>query len=199
MPLPEKPVVVFDGDCSFCKIWIGYGQSLTGDRVEYVPYQTGAGRFLVPLADFRSAVQYFEGDAHCSAAEAAFRLMQNAPAAIAHLPLWLYLHLPGFAPLAELLYRFVANHRNAGYAITRALWGKRVEPSTYVIASNLFARAIALIYLVAFISFGRQVRGLIGAQGIQPVTAFLEAVTRQFGSEAVWRAPTVFWWIAIRN
>jgi lipase maturation factor 1 len=196
VPLSEKPVLVFDGDCSFCRTWIGYWQSLTGERVEYAPYQTAAIRFPdVPLADFHRAVQYFEGDEHFSAAEAVFHLSQQVPAGFANLPLWLYGHLPGFAPMAELLYRLVATHRNAGYAITRALWGKRVEPSTYVIASSLFARAIALIYLIAFISFGRQVRGLIGAQGIQPVTAFLEAVTRQFGSLALWRVPTIFWWI----
>ena len=110
-------------------------------------------------------------------------------------PLWLYLHLPGFAAITEWKYRFVAAHRDAGYRITRALWGTRVEYPTYNVASWLFARAIALIYLIAFISFGRQVRGLIGAQGIQPVTEFLTEVTRQFGTQAFWRVPTIFWWI----
>ena len=66
---------------------------------------------------------------------------------------------------------------------------------TYNVAAWFFARAIALIYLIAFISFGRQVRGLIGAQGIQPITEFLTEVTRQFGGQAFWRAPTIFWWM----
>ena len=65
---------------------------------------------------------------------------------------------------------------------------------TYEIASRLFARAISVIYLIAFISFGKQVRGLIGAAGIQPVADFLNEVGRQFGSSAFWQAPTLFWW-----
>lgn len=196
MPAPPKSVLVFDGDCSFCKIWTSYWKSLTGDRVEYAPYQTAARRFPgVPLSEFQRAVQYFEGGARYSGAEAVFHLMASLRTGLWNLPLWLYLHLPGFAAIAEWKYRFIAAHRNTGYRITVALWGKRVVHPTYNVASWVFARVFALIYLVAFVSFGRQVRGLIGAQGIQPITEFLSEVLRQFGSGAFWRVPTIFWWI----
>jgi lipase maturation factor 1 len=196
VPAPQKPVLVFDGDCSFCKIWVGYWKSLTGDRVEYAPWQTAAKRFPdVPPADFQRAVQYFESGTRYSGAEAVFHLMASLRTGLWNLPLWLYLHLPGFAALTEWKYRFIAAHRDAGYRITLALWGKRVERPTYNVASWIFARVIALIYLIAFISFGRQVRGLIGAQGIQPITEFLTEVTRQFGTQSFWRVPTIFWWI----
>lgn len=196
MPAASKPVLVYDGDCSFCKIWVGYWQALTGERVEYAPYQKAASRFPdVPRADFQRAVQFFEGDAHYSGAEAAFHLMASVDGGFWNAPLWLYLHLPGCAPVTEFFYRLVAANRNAGYWVTRALWGKKVQPPTYKVASSLFARAIALVYLIAFISFGRQVRGLIGEQGIQPVTEFLAEVSRQFGSRAFWAVPTVFWWV----
>jgi predicted DCC family thiol-disulfide oxidoreductase YuxK len=175
-------------------MWVGYWQSLTGDRVEYAPYQQATGRFPhVPRAEFQKAVQYFDADKHYSAAEAVFHLVALSPAGSAML--WLYRHVPGFAAITEWLYRFIAAHRDAGYRITRLLWGKHVERPTYRIASSLFARAIALIYLIAFVSFGRQVRGLIGSGGIQPVTEFLAEVTRQLGSSAFWRVPTVFWWV----
>lgn len=192
--VPQSPVLVFDGDCSFCRIWVGYWQSLTGDRVEYVPYQTDAGRFPdVPVSEFRKAVQLFQGGAHYAGAEAVFRLFASRPDGA--WALWLYRHVPGVAPLTEALYRFIAAHRNAGYRVTRAFWGAHVEPPTYNTASSLFARAIALIYLIAFVSFGRQVRGLIGAQGIQPVTEFFAEVVRQFGPNGFWQVPTIFWWI----
>jgi predicted DCC family thiol-disulfide oxidoreductase YuxK len=185
-----RPVLVFDGDCSFCRLWVGYWKSLTGDRVEYVPYQTDAGRFPnVPVSEFRKAVQLFEGESHYSGAEAVFHLLPSAP------PLWAYQHIPGMAAVSEALYRFIAVHRNAGYLLTRLFWGSHVEPPKYTIASSLFARAIALIYLIAFVSFGRQVRGLIGSQGIQPVTEFFTEVTRQFGSSGFWQVPTLFWWV----
>ena len=82
----------------------------------------------------------------------------------------------------------------SGYKVTRALWGKSVEKPSYRIASSLFSRTLALIYVIAFASLGRQIRGLIGARGIQPVTELLAEVTRQFGASGFWRAPTLFWW-----
>jgi lipase maturation factor 1 len=190
----QRPVLVFDGQCSFCRIWVGYWQGLTGDRVEYVPYQTDAGRFPeVPVSEFQKAVQLFAGGSRYSAAEAVSRLIASRPDGA--WALWMYQNVPGVAAITEALYRFIAAHRNAGYQVTRALWGSRVEPASYTIASSLFARAIALIYLIAFASFGRQVRGLIGAQGIQPVTEFFNAVVRQIGPNGFWQVPTLFWWI----
>jgi hypothetical protein len=174
-------------------MWVGYGQSLTGQRVDYLPYQSAASRFPdVPREDFQKAVQYFEGDRRTQAAEAVFRLIALARG-YAWL-LWLYRHLPGFAPITEFLYRFIAAHRNAGYRITRILWGTTVERPSYVIASRAFARSTALIYVVAFASFGSQVRGLIGPQGILPIADFLAAARQQFGSSAFWQVPTFFWW-----
>jgi lipase maturation factor 1 len=190
----QRPVLVFDGDCSLCRIWVGYSQSLTGDRVEYVPYQTAGGRFPdVPVSEFQKAVQFFEGGSRYSGAQAVSHLVSSRPGG-GWAP-WMYQNVPGAGSIAEALYRFIAAHRNAGYMVTRALWGSRVEPPSYIIASSLFARAIALIYLIAFVSFGRQVRGLIGAQGIQPVTEFFSEVVRQFGSNGFWQVPSIFWWI----
>ena len=31
----QKPVLIYDGGCSFCKIWIEYWKLLTGDRIDY--------------------------------------------------------------------------------------------------------------------------------------------------------------------
>ena len=154
--------------------------------------QSDAARFPdVPIADFQKAVQFFENGRHYSGAEAVFHLLASRPDCA--WALWIYNRIPGVATLTEALYRFIAAHRNAGYLVTRALWGTQVEPARYTIASSLFARAIALIYLIAFVSFGRQVRGLIGAQGIQPVSEFFAQVTRQIGPNGFWQLPTVLW------
>jgi len=188
------PELIFDGDCSFCRIWVGYWKMLTGDRVEYAPYQSDAGRFPeVPIDEFRKAVQFFENGQRRSGAEAVFHLLASGSGI--RWPLWLYDHMPGAAPASEAVYSFIAAHRNFGYQVTRALWGTQIEPARYSIASSLFSRALAIIYLIAFASFGFQVRGLIGAQGIQPVTEFLAEVTNALGSGGFWRVPTIFWWI----
>jgi predicted DCC family thiol-disulfide oxidoreductase YuxK len=175
-------------------MWVGYWEALTGGRVEYVPYQTAARRFRdVPESEFRRSIQLFERGQRYSAAEAVARLVASRPDGA--WALWAYRHIPGLAALAEFLYRFVAAHRDAGYRITRVLWGATPRPATYRVASSWFARAIALIYLIAFVSFGRQVRGLIGAQGIQPVTEYFAEIVRQFGSAGFWQTPTLFWWV----
>src|ERR1700723_2292025 len=52
---------------------------------------------------------------------------------------------------------------------------------------------LALVYLIAFISWGVQAQGLIGSHGILPVGDFLASVHRQLGGAAYWNCPTVFW------
>jgi hypothetical protein len=59
--------------------------------------------------------------------------------------------------------------------------------------NQLFSRALGVIYAIAFISFGVQVNGLIGSDGILPAARFLEAVHRQLGASAYWQLPTLFW------
>ena len=56
-----------------------------------------------------------------------------------------------------------------------------------------FSRALAIIYAIAFVSFGVQVKGLIGADGILPAAGFLDSLQRQLGASAYWHVPTVFW------
>ena len=36
---PPKPLMVFDGDCNFCTLWIRRWQQMTGDSVDYLPAQ----------------------------------------------------------------------------------------------------------------------------------------------------------------
>jgi len=61
---PSQPTLVFDGECSFCRVWIEYWRKLTGDRVRYTSYQEISqeigGRFPdSPRKDFASAVTLF--------------------------------------------------------------------------------------------------------------------------------------------
>ncbi len=61
-------------------------------------------------------------------------------------------------------------------------------------AANLFSRALAIVYLIAFVSFALQARALVGSQGILPMAPFLGAVWAQLGNGAFWSVPTLFWW-----
>jgi len=64
---------------------------------------------------------------------------------------------------------------------------------TYAISGYLFRKAIALIFLIAFLSFGVQALGLIGSGGLLPLSSFLEMVHRELGAVGYWRVPTILW------
>src|ERR1019366_718388 len=97
--------------------------------------------------------------------------------------LTLYRHVPGFAAIVELMYSFVASHRSAFYRPSLWLWGRDYEPPRFDLVSWLFLRAMALIYLAAFLSFGVQALGLIGSHGILPLSEFAGAARSQLGLE----------------
>lgn len=191
-----RPLLVFDGDCGFCGYWARYWQKLTGDSVDYKPYQEVAARYpSIPVAEFRRAVQYFTpAGQQASAAEASFLTLSHARGK--RFWLTLYRQLPGFAPVSELSYAFIAAHREAFYRISLLLWGRNHEPPRYDLVAFLFLRLFGLIYLSAFVSFGVQAQGLIGRHGILPLAEMVNAFASRVGWERFFLIPMVFWWNA---
>lgn len=187
------PLLVFDGDCSFCRIWIGFWKQLTGGQIEYAPYQEVAERFPeVPRENFKRAVHLILPNGEVlSAAHAVFRSLSQLPGYA-----WMlgaYKNVPGFAVVAEWLYRRVAENRSFFYHVTVLFCGRQVEPASYEIATSWFLRSLGAIYLIAFASLGVQITGLVGARGILPVAAYLDAIRQNYGGALWWRVPTVFW------
>src|SRR5437868_15016212 len=76
-PPKQRPVMVFDGDCKFCRYWISRWREKTGDQIDYEPFQKVAADFPeIPRAAFESAVQLIEPDGTVtSGAEAVFRAL----------------------------------------------------------------------------------------------------------------------------
>src|SRR5208282_1869549 len=189
----SRPRLVYDGDCGFCGYWARYWQKLTGDRVDYRPYQEVAAQYpAIPLADFQRAVQFITpGGHHASAAYASFLTLSFARGK--GFWLTLYRKLPGFAVIAELAYAFTAAHRPAFYRVSLLLWGCNHVPPRYDLVAFLFLRLFGLIYLSAFVSFGVQAQGLVGSHGILPVAELVDAVAGGFGPERFFLMPMVFW------
>jgi predicted DCC family thiol-disulfide oxidoreductase YuxK len=190
---PERPVVVFDGDCGFCRQWIARWRQTLGDRAEFVPYQEAAPRFPeIPESAFSDAVHLVEPDGRVSrGAEAVFRMLSYAPGR--GWPLRLYRRLPGFAPLTEACYRLVARHRGVFTRLTGWVWGRHVVPPGETLTTWIYLRLLALVYLVAFLSLWTQIIGLAGRDGILPAKRYLDAVGAQTGALGPWVAPTLAW------
>ena len=101
-------MLIYDGDCAFCRRWIARWQKATGDRIAYCEYQKVEAHFPeISRADFEQAVQLIEPDGRVlSGADAVFRIFDFAPDG-GRLPRLLR-QLPGFMPLARAAYRFIA-------------------------------------------------------------------------------------------
>ena len=190
---PPKPLMIWDGECHFCKRWVERWREITAGEVDYATYQEAAHQFPeIPIEQFKRAVALIEPDGKTFfAAEAVYRSLRYRSSR--KWLTWSYDHIPGFAAVSETAYKFIARHRGLGSTVTRLLWGKDVRPPTYFWARRWFLRALGLIYLIAFVSFWVQVDGLIGSDGMSPLNQFLPAVRAQLGRDAYALLPTLCW------
>ncbi len=194
MDNPEpRPLLIFDGECDFCRRWIASWRWKTGDLIEYAPYQDASTRCPnIPSESLQQAVHLVEPDGHVSrAAEAVFRTLAHVPGK--GLGFWLYRFLPGFAPITEWGYRLTANHRQTFSRLTSLLWGRDPRPSTYLLARDVFLRLLGVVYLIAILSLWTQIHGLIGSNGILPLGEYLDLVRDRLGPQCYWQLPTLCW------
>lgn len=112
-PGPTKPVVVFDGDCGFCRNAIARIQRRDlPPRFEYVPRQApGLNDRFPRLAeqDFNTGLRLILPDGVIRVgADAFYEIARRLPRwrAVA----WLY-RVPGFGALARVIYRWIAANR----------------------------------------------------------------------------------------
>jgi predicted DCC family thiol-disulfide oxidoreductase YuxK len=182
-----KPVLLYDGHCGFCRIWIDYWRQITGDRVEYAASQESADRYpQIPHQAFAEAVQLIRPDGSvASGAGAVFETLGTQR---------IYHSSAMVRAVTEGCYRFIAQRRPFFYQLTRFTFGTHIEPARFSATQWLFLRLLAIVYAIAFASMGVQVLGLIGSRGILPVRDFLDNVARNFGALRYLAVPTVFWW-----
>jgi predicted DCC family thiol-disulfide oxidoreductase YuxK len=126
---PPKPLLVYDGDCRFCTLWIKRWQQITSDQVDYLPFQDAsvAARFPdIPREQFATAVQLIEPSGEVfSGARAAFGAL--ASNASWRWPLRCYESSRLFAHITEGSYRFVAKHRAFFSRLTRFCGREKAE------------------------------------------------------------------------
>ncbi len=108
-----KPLLIYDGDCGFCRAWIGRWREITGDSINYAPYQEVAHNYpQITTSQFQSSVQLIESDQQISTgAEAVFKTLAYNPKR--RWLLKLYKNIPGFAFISELGYKIIARNRHA--------------------------------------------------------------------------------------
>jgi predicted DCC family thiol-disulfide oxidoreductase YuxK len=190
---PPKPLLIWDGECHFCRRWIERWREITRDEIDYEISQNVAGQFPeISPEQFQRSVVLIETDgAVLTGAEAVFRSLRcrSSKRWLA----WSYYHVPGFAPVTEGFYKFTAVNRRLASAVTRLFWGNDVRPPKYFWARRWFLRGLGVIFLIAFVSLWVQIDGLIGSNGISPAAEFLPAARAQLGDRALSILPTLCW------
>lgn len=191
--IPERPVLLYDGDCGFCRRWVTRWYGWTGGKVDYAPYQEAGAEYpQIPIHAFRKAVQFVDLDGSVyPAAEGVFRGLDHAPGK--RWMLALYLRLPLFAPISEAVYRQVARRRTLFSSLSRWIWGNHLVPPPQSRTVWLYLRILGLIYLSAFVSLWLQIDGLIGEEGIVPAGQYLNALNQRLGPERYRLLPTLAW------
>jgi lipase maturation factor 1 len=190
---PQKPLLIWDGECHFCRLWIERWRELTRGEVEYETLQKIDNRFPeIPREQFERSVVFIDRDGNVFTAAAAVYRSLNCRSSRRWLA-WSYDHVPGFAAISELGYGIIARHRTFSSAITRLFWGEDVRRPNYFWARKWFLRALGLVYFIAFVSLWVQIDGLIGANGILSIGDYLNAAREQLGPRAMSILPTLSW------
>jgi predicted DCC family thiol-disulfide oxidoreductase YuxK len=185
--------MIWDGSCHFCGLWIERWRSNVGNAVDFATSQEVAERFKeIPKSEFERSVVFVRPDgAVFTGAEAVSRSLAYRRSK--RWLEWSYDHIPGVAAVSEFCYGVIARNRTFASALTRLFWGRNARAPTYFWARRWFLRFLGLIYLIAFVSLWTQVDGLIGENGILPVSQFLPAAQEQLGHHAYSLLPTLCW------
>lgn len=173
----SKPLLIYDGKCGFCGLWLKYWRALNGSRIAYAPSQeVGAKYPQIPKEEFSKSVQLVREDGSvASGARAVFETLGKEK---------LYVPWP-----FEWGYALVARNRDVFYHLTKWTFGLDIQPARFARTAWIFLRLLAAIYAIAFASLAVQVSGLIGEQGILPLAKILNAPTLA----KLWKYPTLFW------
>lgn len=190
-----RPLVLFDGDCGFCRRWVSRWRERMGGRVLFLPARP-LPRWLLGVRkrDARRAMLLIEpSGARYSGAEAVFRMLGRSPhrgtrwaAALGR--------LPGALQVSQAIYGVIASHRTGAARVDRLLFGRTPRPAGHRVVRWVCLRLLGGVFLIAFTSLGRQVLGLYGERGIQPVRELVEAEPlKALGRERYRKFPSVFW------
>src|SRR5207244_1351738 len=107
----DRPLLIFDGHCGFCRIWIEYFRKLAGDRIDFAPSQEVEHDYpKIPHEAFGKSVQLVRTDGSvASGARAVFESLGWERS---------YESVPLLAPVSEWAYRLIARNRGFFYWVT---------------------------------------------------------------------------------
>ena len=120
MEAKQKPLLVFDGECGFCRRLASKWREKTGEQIDFVPYNEIPGNVRhISIEEFKKEIKliYPEGRVY-GGADAAFRVVEHTNSPLKVLS-WFYRHIPFFDSVSEWVYKIVARNRGRKFFATR--------------------------------------------------------------------------------
>lgn len=126
-PPTKKPILVWDGECGFCKYWVLRWESLTQNKIDYKTYQEVASQFQdIPVKEFKKASRLIETDGRVfSGPDSAYRSYTYSHKSFPW-HRW-YHNYSWFTKLSDHGYNFIAKHRPFFFKLTTLFFGKNPE------------------------------------------------------------------------
>jgi len=138
---PNDALLVWDGECKFCRYWVNRLRKITGHTISYAPFQKAEIQFPeIPEREFREAVKLIDplGNVYSGAAAILKTLDYKKSCSLVYS---FYKKNNFFRKTSDFIYEKISNNRPFAYKATVALWGKNpFSPKPYW-----------LIYIVVFI------------------------------------------------
>ena len=119
----DKPVMVWDGNCGFCRYWVTRWSRFTGEKIYYEPYQEAAPTFPdIDEKHFKKASRLIETDGSIySGPRSAYRTFTYG-SSWAFLDRW-YEKYSWFEKLSDALYVRIERNRSFLFKVTKFLFG----------------------------------------------------------------------------
>lgn len=199
----STPLVVWDADCGFCRLWIEHWSDRVRDGARFRPLQELSEDEFEELgftrAEAEEAMHLVDGEGVWSGATAVMRLLARSVDLRHRMIARAFEAIPPFRVLADAVYRRIASDRALASRLTKFLWGVP-HRSTFHLAQAIGLRGLAIAAFLAFWSMHRQILGLIGTDGILPANDYLTRVSEVSAAQGwsalgLWhRVPTLFHW-----
>ena len=192
-PAPDgRPRVIWDGDCTFCRRWATRLYALTGETFAWTSLQKVEGGVTIEREHLEQAIHLQQDDGTTvRGAEAMCTILSQG--GTRRWPLWLYRQVPGVAPIAERTYAWIAAHRSGADRVSRGMLGRVEIPDTWQFTRRIVLRCMGLIWLIAFLSLGQQVLGLVGSDGLRPIETLLTNLRLHAPNVGLAELPTLQW------
>lgn len=142
-------MMVFDGQCGFCKYWVIRWKKMSADKIDFQPYQKVSSSFQdIEQKHFKEAVRYIDLNGKIYSGPAAAYYTYYIRDKVKFLFLW-YENKTWFRKQNDLIYQWIADNRSFVFEVCIKMLGKNPRETKHYWLIYLLA-VIAIISLISF-------------------------------------------------